>query len=531
MENNENNTNKANKGKRLAIIGAGISGIVSAKYALENGFSDISIFDTKKSLGGNWYDDKNSPMWDHLKTNVSKYIMMFSDFVWQEQDENFNDKKEVINFLEKYATHFKIHKYLKLETKVLHVSRIINERENNNEIYKIQIKHKEEEIKTLEFDYVIVCSGFLSIPDYTVFERFRTPESKCKVEIIHATNFKNADKFKDKRVIVIGQAHSSTQIATKISRVAKDLINIFRKPSHVLPKRLYVEKYNKQIPFDLELFKFKVETEEENIAFTNIPDSVIHKKKNNFMKSIAFPDYNGKGNKNNTFFNDLPEYLIVEDDCEIPLTIGISDGYYKGIKKGFINAIRSEIIDIQGNRVYLKNGDILEDIDYIVLGTGYKCNLYFLDEDLRKNLNYQVDNKYGPINTILDVFNPSIKNMAFVGIHYFPIFGKYELQAKLAFKYFSDSDYLTIIKKDLCFSGLSHNKPYSFIEYINKIAMLLDSYPKLDEIKKEDEELYQYITEGPLFIQIFFLNTENKKKYSDIIKSINRALNSDNFLN
>jgi dimethylaniline monooxygenase (N-oxide forming) len=515
------------KDKKLVIIGAGISGLVSAKYALETGFTDITIFDAKKSLGGNW-NEENSPMWKNLSSNLSKFSMQFSDFHWKEYDEVFAKKKEINHFLEKYAENFNIVPYLNFETKVINISKIKNPKNENYEKYKLKIQQKDEEPKFFEFDYVIVGVGFLTTPDYSLFEKYKIPESKCKVEIFHASNFKDTNYFKNKRVIVIGQAHSSTQIAVKISKCAEEVLNVFRKPSHVIPKRIYSEKYKKEIPYDFLLSKFIVETEEENIAGSKLPEKEVCKIKNNAFNKLLFPDYEGKGNKYNEDYNNIPEILQVGKDCDYGVAIGISDGYYKAIHKGTIKPIKSEIKNIREKTVELTNGEIYEDIDVVILGTGYKCNLSFLDEEISEIINYQIDNKYAPTNIVLDVFHPNLKNLAFVGIHYFLVFGLYELQARLALRYFSDYDTLVNKKNQLCVSGFSGNKPYHFMEYTNKIAMLIDSYPKLDEIKQNDEELYNCITEGPPLMEIFWINTPKKEKFVNYIKKINRVLNSDN---
>jgi cation diffusion facilitator CzcD-associated flavoprotein CzcO len=39
--------------KRVAVIGAGVSGVATAKYLLSSGL-DVVIFERSKTAGGNW---------------------------------------------------------------------------------------------------------------------------------------------------------------------------------------------------------------------------------------------------------------------------------------------------------------------------------------------------------------------------------------------------------------------------------------------------------------------------------------------
>lgn len=44
---------------RIAIIGAGVAGLASARRCLENGFADIVVYERSKVVGGTWvYDER-----------------------------------------------------------------------------------------------------------------------------------------------------------------------------------------------------------------------------------------------------------------------------------------------------------------------------------------------------------------------------------------------------------------------------------------------------------------------------------------
>ena len=78
-----------NDKKRLAIIGGGPGGLAAARVfsqSLPN--FEIEIFVKDYDIGGVWhYPEQESDgrvMYDHLETNISKKLMQFSGFPFEE---------------------------------------------------------------------------------------------------------------------------------------------------------------------------------------------------------------------------------------------------------------------------------------------------------------------------------------------------------------------------------------------------------------------------------------------------------------
>jgi len=64
----------------VAIVGAGPSGLVAAKQALDAGF-DVTVFEASDDLGGQWYTTAaHSGVWPAMHTNTSRAMTAFSDF-------------------------------------------------------------------------------------------------------------------------------------------------------------------------------------------------------------------------------------------------------------------------------------------------------------------------------------------------------------------------------------------------------------------------------------------------------------------
>jgi dimethylaniline monooxygenase (N-oxide forming) len=91
---------------RVAIIGAGPSGIVAAKHALEVGF-DVTVFEATGVLGGQWYTTAaHSGVWPGMHTNTSRAMTAFSDFPPPAEHPLHPAAEQILAYLDAYAHAF-----------------------------------------------------------------------------------------------------------------------------------------------------------------------------------------------------------------------------------------------------------------------------------------------------------------------------------------------------------------------------------------------------------------------------------------
>lgn len=493
----------------LAIIGAGLSGILSAHQALSDNYSNIVIFERKNTLGGIWAPDGLA--WPGLICNISKYTMNFPFFQFLGTDELYPRTETVFRHLDEMADTLKIKNLIKFGTKVTLIS------QNPDSSLTIHWTDENEEKKQQKFDQVVVAVGKMGKMDFGPFEKYLNKQNGCTLEIMHAGEYRNTERFKNKRVLVVGSGHSATQLSSEISKVSSELTNVFRKRSVILSRMIYSEKYKKVLPGEYVFGLTRaVRKQRENLSVNDI------------LK--AFNNFLVKNSKQNEI--GIHPDLFIPNDFDQKLRVAIADDYLNDVKAGKFKIINSEIKEIVGSNVILANGQTLE-VDILLVGIGYMVNYDYLDEKIQKILDYNPLNRIRPLDLDLSyVYNRKLKNMAFIGTQPAPTqWASNFLQVMVAFQYLKNQDnYDEIYKRlDEYKSNVNYN---DMTGYLDLMAKEIGWMPNLAFIEKNDKELFDYVMNGPYLIQHFSLQekyygTQIWERNANFIKHFNRDLREE----
>ncbi|KAL0365741.1 UNVERIFIED_CONTAM: putative flavin-containing monooxygenase 1 [Sesamum angustifolium] len=100
--------------ERIAIIGAGISGLLACKYTLSKGLTPI-VFESQDEVGGVWTKTIRT-----TKLQTPKSLYQFSDFPWPPSlVQNFPTQNQVLEYIQSYAHHHGLLCHIKLSTRVI----------------------------------------------------------------------------------------------------------------------------------------------------------------------------------------------------------------------------------------------------------------------------------------------------------------------------------------------------------------------------------------------------------------------------
>ncbi|XP_078592483.1 dimethylaniline monooxygenase [N-oxide-forming] 2-like [Branchiostoma floridae x Branchiostoma japonicum] len=223
--------------KRVAIIGAGVSGLTSIKACLEEGLQPV-CFEQHDDLGGVWYysDDvrpnQGAAMYRSLITNSSKEMMSFSDFPFPKDTPPYLPYHRVYTYLQDYAQHFDLKKHIRFGTQVRRIEKTEDFDETGRwDVRTVQTGHSDVEQKEI-FDAIMVCNG--------VFARPYVPDvpglSDFSGVTMHSQEYRTAQQFRGKKVVVVGAGNSAGDVAAEIAQVASQVYLSLRDGAWVLPR-------------------------------------------------------------------------------------------------------------------------------------------------------------------------------------------------------------------------------------------------------------------------------------------------------
>ncbi|KAI9758422.1 MAG: hypothetical protein M4579_003051 [Chaenotheca gracillima] len=235
--------------KNIAIIGGGPSGVATAKYLLaERVFEKIDIFEQRTSIGGVWnYTPEtsgghcevpqtnphapverpvwekdgalrkpvfHSPMYERLETNLPHQMMRFSDLAFPTGTQLFPPHRTVMEYLERHAED--VRHLIKFGTQVLDV------RWTENGKWLVQSKDLySDHIDDHVYDAVVVASGHFNVPYIPDIEGIRQWNKMLPGTIIHSKYYRVPEQFQNKKVVVVGNSASGSDIGAQIGKVCK----------------------------------------------------------------------------------------------------------------------------------------------------------------------------------------------------------------------------------------------------------------------------------------------------------------------
>ncbi|MEE6496149.1 hypothetical protein FKM82_002242 [Ascaphus truei] len=360
--------------KKVAVIGAGSSGLPAIKCCLDEGL-EPTCFERSEDIGGVWrfkktVEDGRASIYESVVSNTSKEMMCYSDFPIPENFPNFLHNTKMLQYYRMYAQKFDLVKHIQFKTLV----RSVRKRPDFASTGQWDITtEKDGEQETATFDAVMVCSGHHSEPYYPL-ESF-PGITKFRGKYLHSREYKNFERYKGKRVLIVGMGNSATDIAVELSRTAAQVFLSTRRGSWVM-SRILDKGYPWDICFDTRL---------QNWLRNTLPSSVImwmtEKKMNEWFDHANF----GLQPCDRTKFKE-------------PL---FNDELPSRITCGFV-VVKPNVTEFTENSVRFDDGTVEENIDVIIFSTGYLYSFPFLDECIIK----VEDNK---TNLYRNIFPPSLE--------------------------------------------------------------------------------------------------------------------------
>lgn len=387
----------------VCIIGAGISGIVASKICLDHNLTPF-IIEKSNSSGGLWKSSDNElGVWRSMKMNTSKAVTSLSDHPWPSHVPEYPSSSDALIYFRSYALKHSLEQYVHFNSEVKEIRRV-------EESYLVRFCENGEIIEKV-FKFVICASGFYSKPA-DGFEG----KDEFKGLILHSSQYRQPTALAGKKVLVVGRAFSSGDIAEEVSRTALKVTQVYRKPYMALRRKVL------GLPSDFYYF---------NISNRNHIGPIVSSMESNFELLKMMEQLIGNPGE------ILEDWRITEEDTKkgyINFSVQI-DEYYDAVKSGKIECIRGELSRFCENGILLTDGRVLE-ADAVILATGYYSDYDYLHQEIKDIIRYDPKSRKGLGNLYRSSIHPDLPGLAFVGSFHGFFTSQYEIQSELALKWF-----------------------------------------------------------------------------------------------
>jgi len=465
--------------QRVAVIGAGVSGLPAIKHCLEEGLDPV-CFEMRSDLGGLWnYQDAvingRSSVMNRTSTISSKETYCYSDFPVPDKFPVFMPHKKLLEYLRMYAKKFDLEKHIRYNCEVMEVSQGLNFSSTGS--WNVTVKNHETDKTTTEsFDGVLICHGHHQqrhIPQIQGQDVFKGTQ-------IHSNEYRRWNAFEGKRVVIVGLGVSGAEIASELSQVCSQVILSTRRGVWMIGR---IAEFG--VPYDLmynrQVMKFLIKY---------LPAALI----NYILVTLLNLKFDHE------LFGMEPKHPILNQNAFI------NDELPMALITGKIR-LRGDVESITEDAVLFENGEKEEKIDAIIYSTGYNLEFPFL-----KDKSYKLKNNM--TSAYKFVFPPDLQKPTLALIGCMEPFGAImpvsELQSRWAARIVKGTSKLPSVehmKKEIeqrnerieksYISTMRHRIHYDWMTHLDDIAEEIGCKPDMFALLKSDPKLALTLFFGP----------------------------------
>ncbi|KAH6892951.1 hypothetical protein B0T10DRAFT_262684 [Thelonectria olida] len=355
---------------RIAIIGAGITGVTSAAHCVGHGF-DVTIFEggSEDNVGGIWTRVNET-------SGLQIHSLMYRFHPSVQWQEGYPNRKEIVTQVQQLFKDYGLKKRTRFNTKV-------------EKVYQEKGRWIVNDPSQGRFDGVIAAIGTCGAPKMPHMQGM----DKFEGSIYHSSELTGKDA-KDKKIVIIGGGASAVEaLEFAAAKEAQKTTILSRSDKWIIPRNFVVDT----------LLSFNIFGQET--LFSVIPEFLLKKL---FYRDLEDLAPQGKG-----IFMDTP---MVNSDVMDKLREGKAEWVRCDIEE-FTD--RGILVNRRGKGVP-QGGPGHEEVieaDIVVMATGFKRpSLNFLPDDA-------FDEPYSPPDWYLQTFPPTHPSVSAINCTYLSAIG------------------------------------------------------------------------------------------------------------
>ena len=337
---------------RIAVIGAGMSGILSGIKLLEAGLDDFSIYEKADRLGGTWRENT----YPGIACDVPSHLYSYSFAPNPDWSHRFSPGHEIQAYFERVAREYGITERIRFGDEVVRC-----EFGDGRWLVETKSGHRDR------VDVIIAATGVLHHPNLPEIPGLDSFEGA----LFHSARWDHAVAIDGRRIGVVGTGSSAVQIVGAIaSRVEK--LSLFQRTAQWI------------MPQDNPAY-----SEAEREEFRRRPElvSALHAEMAQLFAGFA----TGLVDANS------PQMQAIEDACRANLEQSVGDpvlreklqpsyraackrlvmsaDFYRAVQQPSVEVVTEGIERVEKSGVRTRDGR-LHELDVLVLATGFRVDRF-----------------------------------------------------------------------------------------------------------------------------------------------------------
>lgn len=218
------------RGEAVCVIGAGMAGLLAVKNLREQGFT-VDCYERETAVGGSWnWRHDRSPVYSSTYLVSSRTHTEFPDFPMPDDWPDYPHHSQVLSYLERYTDHFGLREHIWFGSEIARIEPTGDGR------WDVIVKPVSgNAARRLRYAAVVIANGHNWDP--------RTPSYKgqevFRGEIMHSSSYKEPQRVRGKKVLVVGAGNSGCDIAGEIAVNAEKCWHSTRRGYWFIPKYMF----------------------------------------------------------------------------------------------------------------------------------------------------------------------------------------------------------------------------------------------------------------------------------------------------
>lgn len=197
----------------VIIIGSGQAGLAAGYYVKKKGLHFV-ILEANAEATGSW-----PQYYDNLRLFSPAHYSSLPGMPFPSKAETYPSRDEVISYLKQYAAFYRFPTHFNVRVERVEKADLFYVHTADGQIYRTK--------------NLINATGSFNQPFIPSLEGGELFEG----ERIHSSTYRNAESYRDKRVVVVGRGNSAVQIGAEISEVASVTSLAVLQPIQLVPQR------------------------------------------------------------------------------------------------------------------------------------------------------------------------------------------------------------------------------------------------------------------------------------------------------